>query len=141
MLYWDTSALVKQYILEQGTEAIRQWQAESAATCMIAFTEVHSAVMRRRRDGTLSEAVARSILRAFRQDWSSYLRVPVHEGVITRGAALIERHKLRTLDALHLASALGLREELGEAIALIAADGDLLKAASAERLVVHSIRL
>jgi predicted nucleic acid-binding protein len=140
MLYWDTSALVKQYIIEQGTEAIYQWQAESAATCMIAFTEVHSAVMRRRREGTLSESVARSILRAFRQDWSSYLRVPVHEGAITRGAALIERHKLRTLDALHLASALQLREELGEAIALIAADGDLLKAAAAEGFVVHSIR-
>jgi predicted nucleic acid-binding protein len=60
--------------------------------------------------------------------------------VITRGAALIERHKLRTLDALHLASALGLREETGEAIELIAADGDLLKAASAEGLVVHAVR-
>ncbi|NGZ09433.1 MAG: PIN domain-containing protein [Nitrospira sp. LK70] len=140
MFYWDTSALVKQYITEQGTEAIQQWQAESAATSMIAFTEVHSAVMRRRRDGTLSESIARSILRAFRQDWSSYLKVPVHEGVITRGAALIERHKLRTLDAIHLASALGLREEVGEAVELIAADGDLLKAASAEGLVIYSIR-
>lgn len=139
MLYWDTSALVKQYIIEQGTDAIQQWQAQSAATSMIAFTEVHSAVMRRRRDGTLSESIARSIFRAFRQDWSSYLRVPVHEGVISRGAGLIERYKLRTLDALHLASALGLREEIGEAIPLIAADGDLLKAASAEGFVVHSI--
>lgn len=140
MLYWDTSALVKQYIIEQGTESIQQWQAESAVTSLIAFTEVHSAVMRRRRDGTLSESIARSILRAFRQDWSSYLKVPVHEGVITRAATLIERHKLRTLDALHLASALGLGEEIGEVIAVIAADGDLLKAASAEGLVVHSIR-
>lgn len=140
MLYWDTSALVKQYITEPGTEAIQQWQTESAATSMVVFTEVHSAVMRRRREGTLSESIARSILRVFRQDWSSYLRVPVHEGVITRGAALIERHKLRTLDALHLASALGLREEIGEAVELIAADGDLLRAASAEGLVIHSIR-
>jgi uncharacterized protein len=141
MLYWDTSALVKQYIIEQGTESIQQWQAESAATCMVAFTEVHSAVMRRRRDGSLAESVARSILRSFRQDWSSYLRVPVHEGVITRGAALIEKHKLRTLDALHVASALLLQEELGQAIALIAADGDLLEAAAAEGLVVHLVRL
>ncbi|MEX5215537.1 MAG: type II toxin-antitoxin system VapC family toxin [Nitrospiraceae bacterium] len=140
MLYWDTSALVKQYIVERGTETVQRWQAESAATCMIAFTEVYSAVMRRRREGSLSESVARSILQTFRQDWSSYLRVPVHEEVITRGAALIEQYKLRTLDALHLASALGLREELEEAIALIAADGDLLNAASAEGLVVHSVR-
>lgn len=68
MLYWDTSALVKQYIIEQGTDSIQQWQAESAATSLIAFTEVHSAVMRRRRDGTLSESIARSILRAFRKE-------------------------------------------------------------------------
>ena len=45
-------------------------------------------------------------------------------------------HGLKTLDAVHLASLLELAERLGERIPLVAADGHLLRAATAEGLRV-----
>jgi predicted nucleic acid-binding protein len=47
---------------------------------------------------------------------------------------LIRRHALRGVDAIHLASALSLRESLTETVRFFAADERLLRAAEAERL-------
>jgi hypothetical protein len=48
---------------------------------------------------------------------------------------------LRTLDAIHLASALELQDHLEEPSVLISADIQLLKAAAAERLDTKRVQL
>ena len=76
------------------------------------------------------------VRRRFGAEWTAYLRVPVTDDVVRRSRAVVERHGIKTLDAVHLASLLELGERLGERIPLVAADGRLLRAATAEGLRV-----
>jgi len=72
---------------------------------------------------------------------AAYVRILLDDEVLERTRSLIERHPLRTLDALHLASALQLQDQLGEPCAMISADSQLLAAAAAEHLPVRRIQL
>ena len=50
--YFDSSALVKRYVREPGSERVRAWlRAAPAATSRIAFAEVAAAAARRSRQG------------------------------------------------------------------------------------------
>ncbi|MEK7870800.1 MAG: type II toxin-antitoxin system VapC family toxin, partial [Nitrospirota bacterium] len=53
ILYLDTSSIVKLYIEEAGSDAVRRWagEAEVLATCRIAYPELISALNRRLRGG------------------------------------------------------------------------------------------
>ena len=59
---------------------------------------------------------------------------PVH----IRARDLVNRHALRTLDALQLASALQATETLGAPMGFISADNSLLTAATAEGLAIDN---
>jgi uncharacterized protein len=53
---------------------------------------------------------------------------------------LVLRHPLRGFDAIHLASALRLRERIGEAVQFVASDRRLLVAAKNEGLATIDVR-
>lgn len=63
------------------------------------------------------------------------------DSILGRSRTLLERYPLRTLDAIHLASALELQEQLHEPSVLISADAQLLRAAMAEHLETKRIPL
>ncbi|WP_420799901.1 type II toxin-antitoxin system VapC family toxin [Nitrospira moscoviensis] len=141
MYYWDTSALVKQFIEEAGTRDVTAWrlQAPPHATATIAFTEAFSAFRRRVRESALKEPQYQEVVRRFLREWPSYVRITLDEGVLDRSRSLLERHALRTLDAIHLASALQLQDHLDEPSVLISADARLLNAAALERLDIRRL--
>jgi predicted nucleic acid-binding protein len=143
MLYWDTSALVKQFIDEPGTDQALSLRAHTPphATATIAYPETFSALRRRVRESELGESQYHAVVRRFLQEWSSYVRVNLDETVLTRSRTLLEQYPLRTLDAIHLASALELQDHLEEPSVLISADIQLLKAAAAERLDTRCLQL
>ena len=63
----------------------------------------------------------------------------LNEEILFLARDLIQRHPLRGFDAVHLASALSLRNALAERIKFVAADRRLLKAAESEKLDVLNI--
>jgi predicted nucleic acid-binding protein len=69
---------------------------------------------------------------------AKWLRLTMDESVIDFASGVISRHALRSLDALQLASALSMHEELqsGDTLLFIAADKRLLTAAAAEGLPI-----
>ncbi|MDN5942505.1 MAG: type II toxin-antitoxin system VapC family toxin [Nitrospira sp.] len=143
MLYWDTSALVKQFIDEPGTdEAIAlRGDAPPHATATITFAETFSALRRRVRETALQESQYHEIVRRFLQEWPAYVRINLDESILGRSRTLLERYSLRTLDALHLASAIELQGLLEEPSVLISADTQLLRAAAAEHLETRRLPL
>lgn len=143
MLYWDTSAMVKQFVEEAGTRDVLTLRAQTPphATATIAFTETFSALRRRVREVALKEPQYQEVVRRFLRQWPSYVRVTLDETVLERSRSLLERYPLRTLDAIHLASALELQDNLGEPSVLISADAQLLRAAAGERLETKIIPL
>ncbi|CAN5786079.1 type II toxin-antitoxin system VapC family toxin [soil metagenome] len=106
VIYLDSSAIVKLIIAEVGSDALRAWLEDRPrrAASAIARTEVLSAV---RPEGPAAIAAARSILDA---------------------AALLRPPTLRTLDAIHLATALSIGEDLAS---LVTYDQRMIEGATA----------
>ncbi len=102
MLYLDSSALVKLVLVERETAILRAWAEERPlASSVIAATEVLRAV--RRTDPDL-EPEARLVLTAL-------VLLDLSVDILERAAA-VPPTTLRTLDAVHIATALALGDEL-----------------------------
>lgn len=116
-LYLDTSSLVKLYIAEPGSDAVRKLvnQATVVATSGIAYPETRAALARRRRDRALSPAPFAIATRAFEDDWSRYLAVDVSASICREAGDLAQRYRLRGYDSVHLASYLEVARRAGAA--------------------------
>ncbi|MBM4270346.1 MAG: type II toxin-antitoxin system VapC family toxin [Deltaproteobacteria bacterium] len=136
MNYFDTSALIKRFVEERGSDAVAALLAAEpmAATSVVAYAEVHAGLARKLRERALTTAGHRRTARAFDADWRAFLRVGVTEPVLALVPGLVRRHPLRGFDAIHLAAAVRLQRELAEAVHFVAADDRLLAAAEGERL-------
>ena len=114
ILYLDTSSLVKLYVEESGSDAVRRLVrgANRVAVSVVAYPEARAAFARRRREGGLTPAGQRRAAIALERDWNRLVRLALTEEVYRAAAALAERHALKALDSLHLASFLSLRRRL-----------------------------
>jgi predicted nucleic acid-binding protein len=114
-LYLDTSSLVKLYIAEPGSNAVRRLvnQATVVATSGIAYPETRAALARRRRERALTPAAFTLATRAFEDDWSRYLAVDVSASICREAGQLAEQYRLRGYDAVHLASYLEIARRAG----------------------------
>lgn len=136
MNYLDTSALIKRFVTEKGTRLVETLvkQKGSIATAKIAYAEIFAGLTRKLREGALSGGQYALACRQFERDWNAYIRVDLQDDILFLSRDLIQRHPLRGFDAIHLASALSLKNALGEEITFAAADERLLRAAQAENL-------
>lgn len=136
MNYLDTSALIKRFVSERGSQLVAAIVKREGpiATAKIAYAEVYAGLTRKKREGQLSNRRYALACRQFESDWQAYIRVELQDVVLLLARSLIQRHPLRGFDAVHLASALSLKEALGEQITFAAADGRLLQAAAVENL-------
>jgi len=134
MIYLDTSALIKRYIWESGSEQVRHVFRENGVivTSKIAYPEVYAAFTRRMREGHLVPIRYRQVCRLFEREWRAYLIVEVHDEVLHLSRDLIKKYPLRGFDALHLASAKSLGRQLRTTITFVCADQRLLESAKAE---------
>lgn len=134
ILYLDTSSLVKLYVEEEKCRQVREWarNAEVVATCRIAYAETLSAFARRRAAGNFSASDFGSVRERFEADWQDFAALDFDE---RRAGDLAVKHLLRGFDAVHLSSAIVLREERRSADVLVvfsAFDAALRKAAEKE---------
>lgn len=145
MNYLDTSALIKRFVAEKGSSLVRVLieRHGPVATSKVAYAEVYSALSRKRREGFLSGAQYLMVRRQFETEWSAYIRVDLSDEILFLARDLIQRHPLKGFDAIHLATALELKEALGQQIAFVGADERQLQAAALENLIalnVESVR-
>jgi uncharacterized protein len=146
----DSSALVKRYVQEVGTQWVRGITRRNISTYVyisrITAVEVTSAVARRRGGGTLSSRRASSILSRFRKHLAGrYTSMEITPALVNDAMKLANAHRLRAYDAVQLAAAIGLHKDwlddrLG-AFVFVSADQDLNDAATAEGLTVEDPRL
>ena len=133
--YFDASALVKRYIREAGSDVVRRLLGRGlAASSRISEVEVLSALMRRFREGVLSERDRDRVLRAVNEDIASIYIVELSVDIASLARQLLLKHNLRAGDSIQLASCLYLREELAGDVLLVAYDDRLLTAAAREGL-------
>jgi uncharacterized protein with PIN domain len=87
ILYLDTSALVKLYVEEPGSRAVRALleRAQVVSTSRVAYVEMRAGLARKLRQGELREKEYKHILSDFEKDWKDYFVIEVSEGVAKSG--------------------------------------------------------
>ena len=103
MLFLDTSALIKRYVAEDGSDVVvelmerdPEWAASALARletqvtlCHLGFTETDELVL----------------LERVRTDWDRFLVVPLTPPTLDRAIEIGCALRVRTLDAIHISSA------------------------------------
>lgn len=110
MIYLDSSALLKLLVEELESVALARWLGERSTTPKVSSELAKAEVIRaaRRLDPGVVPA-ARALI-------SRLDLIPLRSGVISDCADIGDVH-LRTLDAIHLASALAIRQDLTDFVA------------------------
>ena len=131
ILYFDSSALVKRYVEEQGSPDVLDWMDDSElnGTVLVTRAEVAAAITRAVRRQVVSQEDARQFLELFHKEWRNYTRLPITEALVARADALACEHNLRGYDAVHLAAALTWQELLELPVTLVTYDRELAEAA------------
>ena len=130
LAYFDTSALVKNYVQEAGSVRVRELLgAYEFLSSAIAPIELHSAVRHRHRQGEITRPNYNSILSRVKQDRSFWQLVEAVPLVLAKAEELVIAYNVRSLDAVHLASAMIIQDSIGTPLPFITADTRQLAAA------------
>ncbi len=138
MIYFDSSALVKKYVRESGSEKVFDLAAEAdmLVTSKLTYPEIHSGIGRKRREKGIAEKDSKAALDMFESDWAAFLVIEFQDELLPVIKQLSSRHALKGADLVHLASVLWFRKAAREKITLVASDLQLLRAAKAEKIEV-----
>ena len=136
LLYLDTSNLVKLYVEEEDSTEVANLvvSSKATATSLIAYAESRSAFARRYKEKAFTRREYEELITSFNADWENYLILRVQTDVVMKAGYLAEKHGLRGFDAIHLSSALRLKEEVSEDVVFSCSDHILRKAAHQEGL-------
>ena len=113
-LMFDASALTKRYASEAGRSRVLALFASASELLVAAHckTEVASALLRRRREGSLPAAEFDRAWDAAQSDVADMTLVPLDARVERFAFAAMEQGPLRGMDALHVGSAIAARVDL-----------------------------
>lgn len=142
LYYLDTSALVKLYVLEPGTDRLLQLASNLSENRLVVLAlspvEVRSAIRRRERAGDIDPDTASLILDELQKHLESkFLRQPLNDTVLDGALEMIDRYALRAYDAVQLAGCLALKITTGtELPTFVCSDQQLVVAARSELLPV-----
>lgn len=144
-LFFDTSALVKYFHPETGTDQVVElidkvthqiWVSD------LAKIEFISALYRKLRRGDIDNAQLQETLSGFDAEWTQFNLQPLSDAVVAEADKLMrqkaQQYGLRALDALQFASFTLLAEEDW---AFVVADGLLADAVASEHFAVIRIAL
>ncbi len=134
IFYLDASAIAKLYLPgEQGVVFMVDLLSSRSpddilVTSALCFVEVKSAISRRISNLSDKSALLEAYDRDAREIFDS---VDVHNEIIVEAGAVVEKHRLRAADAIHLATALSLAATAASQVFMVSADTELLQASEA----------
>lgn len=107
ILFCDTSALLKLYIAETGSDALRakMIEAEAVAVCRIAWAEAYAALSRRAREVTEDAETIGHAKAALATDWPHYVILEIDQSLVERAGEYADTFALRGYDSIQLAAA------------------------------------
>ena len=138
LYYLETSALVKLYVFEPGTERLLALTARDAghrfAILSLAQIEFRAAIRRRQRNREIPDLAADEAIEIFRRHAEGkFLVQSISDSALDVALALIDSYPLRAYDAVQLAGYLMLRSISGaEEPTFVCADKLLLSVARNE---------
>jgi predicted nucleic acid-binding protein len=112
--FFDSSAFVKRYVREEGTEAVLSLcdGASEIGLSGIALPEIISAFCRLRREGKISDVQYRQLKSSLLTDIEDAAFCDLTPQVLAQAIASLEDSVLRGMDALHIGSAVALKADV-----------------------------
>ena len=113
-VFFDSSAFVKRYVSETGTEAVLNWcdQATEIGLSAIALPEIVSAFCRLRREGKIDDTQYRQLKSLLLADIEDAAICDLTPAVLAHSIASLETNVLRGMDAIHIGSAVVLKADV-----------------------------
>lgn len=122
-LYAETSAVLRWLFAEDGGEALRVEfaAADKVVSSRLTLIETRRVIRRAERDGRMSATESADVLAIFAQALSTWAVLEITEEIARRAEEGFPSEPVRTLDAIHLASALFLRRSFPD-LTVVTAD-------------------
>lgn len=145
--FCDTSAVVKRYVKETGTEYVDGLVDPKNGNVIlladITRVEVVAAITRKVKGGATTLTEAESALAAFKYDLANiYYMIEISPAILDAAMIVARKHGLRGYDSVQLAAALSANADMNSfglsTIVVVSADGELNAAATAEGLAVEN---
>jgi len=135
-VFLDTSAFVKRYVSEAGTDAVLEWcdKATEIILSGIALPEIISAFCRLHREGKITDTQYRQLKSLLLADIEDVAICDLTPAVLGLAISSLEKNVLRGMDAIHIGSAIALRADI-----FISADQRQLDAAARMGLRIESV--
>ena len=135
-VFFDTSALVKRYVSEAGTDAVLKWcdQATEIILSAVALPEIISTFCRLQREARITATQYRQLKSLLLADIEDVAICDLTPVVLAQAISTLKGNVLRGMDAIHIGSALALQADI-----FISADKRQLDAAMRSGLRVESV--
>jgi predicted nucleic acid-binding protein len=135
--FLDSSAFLKLFVQEAGTDAIiRLMEATEDNRKLISagsLLEIYAVLKRRERSGAISHEDSEAARAILRVEAARMVQQPLNPAVLEAARQLLDRHELRSGDALQLGAAFVAREMFqGLDITFVSASQHMLEVARAE---------
>ena len=107
-LFLDSSAFAKRFAEEPGSQQVEDLCSQAAELCLsiICVPEIISALNRRLREKLLTQDEYVKVKRRLSEDVRDAVIINLTPMVVQSSIAVLERNPVRTMDALHVASAM-----------------------------------
>ena len=138
--YFDSSALVKRYHSEKGTEIVDKiiyelGKGDEAVISYFAILEIVSALRRKLKNKEITKKVFDMAIATFLSEVTEYFSVrPIDEQILSIATNLVIEHGLKAADSLHLATAKEIANFTSKSVVFIASDKELLDTATLEKI-------
>jgi uncharacterized protein len=134
MRFWDSSAIVPLVAFEEQSLWAQGLLRKDPVGIVWALSpvEVHSALGRRHREGTLTKAAFAATRNRARHFFAAVAQIVVLEQVSERALRVLDIHPLRAADSLQLAAALVASRERPQDLPFVTLDERLAEAAGRE---------
>ena len=105
--FCDTSALVKLYIDEEGSDALKMklHEADGVAVCRMGWAEAYAALSRRARELPADASVIEQAKQALAADWPQFVVMEIGQPLVERAGEYADMFALRGYDSIQLAAA------------------------------------
>ena len=135
-VFFDSSAFVKRYVSETGTDVVLEWcdRASEIGLSGIALPEIISAFCRLRRETRITDTQYRTLKSLLLADIEDAAVCDLTPAVLGNAVSCLEGSVLRGMDAIHIGSAVALKADV-----FVSADARQCEAAARAGLRVEAV--
>ncbi len=114
LVFFDTSAFVKRYVNEPGTDKVLEWcdKATKIGLSGIALPEIISAFCCLHREARITEVQYRQLKSLLMADIEDAALCDLAPAVLAQAVSSLENNVLRGIDAIHIGSAVVLKADV-----------------------------